>query len=255
MFAALPMYDRPENAAAHDALWSLIRKGLADRGIPAPDALDRTTPPMEGWARPDLVLGQICNLPFRAAFRDRVTAIGAADYGLPDTPPGLYQSVLIVRTDDPARAVQDCAGYRFAFNEALSQSGWGAPSDWARANGLRLSPALRTGAHSLSLRAVATGQADLAAIDAVTFRNLSRWDPLARAVRVIGRTHTSPGMTFITAPGRDPAPFRAAIAGAIATLAADLRDTLGLQGIVALPPESYDIPLPAPPDLPENRAT
>ena len=255
MFAALPMYDRPENAAAHDALWSLIRDGLAALGIPAPDALDRRTHHMEGWARPDLVLGQICNLPYRAAFRDRVTAIAAADYALPETPPGHYHSLFIVRADDPARRPQDCTGYRFAFNEALSQSGWGAPSDWARANGLALSPALRTGAHVLSLRAVATGQADLAAIDAVTFRNLSRWDPLAPAVRVIGRTHATPGMTFITAPGRDPAPYRAAIAGAITALTADLRNTLGLQGIVILPPESYDIPLPAPPDLPENRAT
>ncbi len=34
MIAALPMYDRPENRAAHDALWSLIRDGLRARGIP-----------------------------------------------------------------------------------------------------------------------------------------------------------------------------------------------------------------------------
>ena len=254
MFAALPMYDRPENAAAHDALWGLIRDRLRAAGLLAPDALDRATHHMEGWARPDLVLGQICNLPFRAAFRDRVTAIAASDYGLPDTPPGHYHSLFIVRADDPAQAPQDCTSYRFAYNEALSQSGWGAPSDWARANGLRLQPTLRTGAHVLSLRAVATGQADLAAIDAVTFRNLSRWDPLAAAVRVIGRSHATPGMTFITAPGADPAPLRAAIADAIAALDPAARDTLGLRGIVALPPQAYDIPLPSPPDTPENPA-
>ncbi|WP_246082533.1 hypothetical protein [Rubellimicrobium rubrum] len=63
MIAALPMYDRPDNWAAHDALWSLIRDGLRSRGNAAPDALDHGTDPMDEWGRPDLVLGQICNLP------------------------------------------------------------------------------------------------------------------------------------------------------------------------------------------------
>jgi ABC-type phosphate/phosphonate transport system substrate-binding protein len=254
MLASLPMYDRPENAAAHDAFWALVRDRLRARGIAAPDALDRATHHMDGWARPDLVLGQICNLPYRAQFRDRVTVIGAADYGLPDTPPGHYHSVFVVRADDPARSPQECAGYAMAFNEGLSQSGWGAPSDWAAAHGLTLHPRLHTGGHVASLQAVATGQADLAAIDAISFRNFLRWVPAARAVRVIGRTHSSPGMTFITAPGRDPAPFRAAIAGAITALDDAARDLMGLRAIVTLPPADYDIPLPRPPHLPENPA-
>jgi ABC-type phosphate/phosphonate transport system substrate-binding protein len=248
------MYDRPENAAAHDALWSLIRDGLRDHGIDAPDGLDRLTDHMDGWARPDLTLGQICNLPFRARFRGRVTPIATADYALSDTPAGYFHAVFIVRSDDLAQSVADCAGYRYALNDGLSQSGWGAPSAWAAAQGLRLNPVLLTGAHALSLLAVASGRADLAAIDAVTFRNLLRWDPAARAVRVIGRTGVSPAMTFITAPGADPAPFRAALSQAIAALDDDASDILGLRGIVELPPEAYDIPLPTPPDLPKNVA-
>jgi ABC-type phosphate/phosphonate transport system substrate-binding protein len=250
MFASLPMYDRPENVAAHDTIWELIRDGLRARGIAAPDTLDRATHHMDGWARPDLVLGQICNLPYRTHFRDRVTVIGAADYGLPNAPAGHYFSVFIVRQDDRAETPLDCAGYRFAFNEPLSQSGWGAPSDWAHANGLRLNPTLHTRAHAASLQAVASGRADLAAIDAVTFRNLRRWEPASRAVRVIGMTHPTPGMTFITAPGNDPTVFRAVIADAIAALPDDHCDLLGLQDIVALPPVDYDIPLPQPPQMP-----
>jgi ABC-type phosphate/phosphonate transport system substrate-binding protein len=249
------MYDRPENAAAHDALWALIRDGLRARDIAAPDALDRETDHMDGWARPDLTLGQICNLPLRARFRDRVTIIGASDHGLPETPAGHYHSVYVVRADDPAASLADTTGYRFAFNEGLSQSGWGAPSEHARVQGLTLSPHLHTGAHVRSLAAVAEGRADLAAIDAVTFRNLTRWEPAARAVRVIGRTHPSPGMTFITAPGRDPAPYFDAIAQAIAALDPASRDTLGLRAIIALPPSAYDFPLPLPPELPENVAS
>lgn len=255
MFAALPMYDRPETAAAHDALWSLIRDGLHARGIPAPESLDRATPHMDGWGRPDLVLSMICNLPWRARFRDRVVLIAAADYGLPDIAPGFYHSVLIVRADDPARDLAATRGYRLALNEPLSNSGWDMPQAALRAAGVTPRPHLRTGAHAASLRAVAEGRADIAGIDAVSFRHLLRWDAAARSVRVLALTPATPGMTFVTARGADPAPFRAAIAAAIAALDPDTRDTLGLQGIVTLSPAAYDIALPPPPDMPEKAAS
>lgn len=242
MIAALPMYDRPENAAAHDALWSLIRDGLRARGVAAPDALDRATGHMEGWARDDLVLSQICNLPWRARFRDKVTLIGASDYGL-DCAPGHYFSVFVVRAEDPATDPAQRAE-RFAYNEALSNSGWGAPQLWAARHGFAFAPHLATGAHWESARAVAEGRADIAAIDAITWGNLSRWSPDAARLRVIGRTDATPGQSFITRKGQDPAPYRAAIAEAIDALPVDHRATLGLRGIVALPLSDYDIPLP-----------
>jgi hypothetical protein len=213
VIAALPMYDRPENRAAHDALWALIRDGLRARGVEAPDALDRETDYMEGWGRPNLVLGQICNLPWRARFRDRVTLIGA----------------------------------RFALNDPLSNSGWDLPQDWARQAGVTLRPVALTGSHLGSLSAVAEGRADLAGIDAITFRNLQRWEPLAARLRVVARTATSPGMSFITAPGRDPGPYREAIREAIAAVPAWASEDLGLRGLIVLPPSAYDRPLPPAP--------
>lgn len=246
MIAALPMYARPENRAAHDALWRLIRDNLRAGGIAAPDSLDWQTGHMEGWARPDLVLSQICNLPWRARFRDRVTLIGASDYGLPDCAPGHYYSLFVVRADDPATDPAARAG-RFAYNEALSNSGWGAPQAYAAARGFAFAPHLATGAHWDSARAVADGRADIAAIDAITWRNLMRWWPDAARLRVIGRTGATPGQSFITRAGQDPAPYRAAIAAAIAALPAADAAMLGLRGIVALPLSDYDIPLPPPP--------
>ena len=247
MFASLPMYARPQNAAAHDALWTLIRDGLRDRGIAAPDALDQDFRHVEGWGREDLVLGQICNLPYRAVFRDRVTAIGSADYDLPEVEPGQYFSQWVVRADDPAQRLEDCDGYRLAYNDALSHSGWGAAEANAERRGLRLLPHLSTGAHRASMQAVATGEADLASIDAVTWRMAKRWDPVTDKLRVIGRTDGSPGMTFITRPGQDPAPYFAAIAAAIADLDDAHRATLGLRAIVSLPTSAYDIPLASDP--------
>jgi ABC-type phosphate/phosphonate transport system substrate-binding protein len=248
VIAALPMYDRAENAAAHDALWSLIRDGLRDRGVAAPDGLDRATDFMAGWGSPELVLSQICNLPYRAFFRDRVTLIGAADYGLPDVAPGYYHSVYVVRRDDPARQLGDCAGYRFALSDPHSQSGWGAGVTTASGIGLALCPAVVTGSHNASLAALAEGRADLATIDAVTWRNQQRWETNAGKVRVIGTTHPSPGMTFVTAAGRDPAPFFDAISTAIANLPQPHTGVLGLRGIVGLPSGAYDLPLPTTPE-------
>ncbi|HVG49578.1 MAG TPA: PhnD/SsuA/transferrin family substrate-binding protein [Rubellimicrobium sp.] len=243
MIAALPMYDRPENRAAHDSLWSLIRDGLRRRGIGAPDALDRETPYDESWARPDLVLGQICNLPWRARFRDRVTLIGASDYGLPGAGPGEYYSLIVARADDPT------PGPRFALNDPLSNSGWDAGQDWARRKGVTIRPALVTGSHAESARAVTEGRADIAAIDAITWRMLLAWDPLAQRLRVLDRTASSPGQSFITRAGQDPAPYREAVGEAIRALPAPEAELLGLRAIVALPPSAYERALPPVPDV------
>ena len=244
MIATLPMYLWPANLAAHDRLWTGIRDGLRGHGISAPEALDYDSAHMDGWARPDLVLSQICNLPYRARFRGKVTKIGAADYALPDTEPGYYYSVFVVRADDSAESLADAANYPMAINEPLSNSGWGMAQQFAAAQGLTLNPAMRTGAHRASLRAVVERQASLAALDGVTWLNMQRWDPNATKAKVIARTHTSPGITFITAANRDPAPYFAAIDAAIKALSQTDRTTLNLRGIVALPEADYDIPLP-----------
>ncbi|RYG92947.1 hypothetical protein EU803_02235 [Loktanella sp. IMCC34160] len=249
MYAALPMYDRPQHAAAHDALWVLIRDGLRGRGIAATDVLDRDTGHMDGWARPDLVLSQICNLPWRARFRGKVTLIGAADYGIPGVDPGYYTSVFVVRADDPATDPATCADYRLAYNEPLSNSGYGAPQLWAAARGFQFTPHIRTGSHRDSMEAVAEGRADIAAIDAHTYWVQGQIDdPLVPRLRVIGTTDATPGMTFVTRPGQDPAPYFAAIAEAIAALPARHSETLRLRGIHSLPDSAYDIPLPTPPE-------
>ncbi|MEN8840781.1 MAG: PhnD/SsuA/transferrin family substrate-binding protein [Octadecabacter sp.] len=243
MFVSLPMYDRPENRAAHDALWAGVRDNLGY----GPETLDRETDHIIGWGREDLLLGQICNLPYRADFRNNVTRIACADYGLDDTPAGYYHSVFVVRVEDAPRGLAPATLGRFAYNDALSQSGWGAPLARITQQGLQFHTTLLTGAHIDSVKAVATGRADLASIDAVTWRMFQKWEPMAANLRAIGRTGLSPGMTFITGNTKDPAPLRAALADAIAALSPDHAQTLGLRGIVELPDSAYDIALPKAP--------
>ena len=249
MLATLPMYLRAETRVAHDAVWALTRDALRDHGHPAPDALDHVTCHTTTWARPDLILGQICNLPYRAHAHANTHRIGTCDYGLPDTLAGYYYSHLVVRADDPRDTPAAFAHARLAINEADSHSGWGAAWTYAHAHKFAFTNAVITGAHSASARAIADGHADIAAIDAISWRMIEAYDSTAPRLRIIARTPASPGQTLITARTNDPAPIRAALTQALTALPPAHQDTLMLRALTDLPDAAYhDMPLPdAPP--------
>ena len=248
MIASLPMYDRPELVEAHDAFWSLLRDGLRAADIPAPDRLDRQIGLWEAWEHPDLCFSQTCNLPYRTRLHGKVTLLGAADYGLDGAEPGTYYSVFVVRAGDARPSVEAYRDAVFAFNDGLSQSGWGAPQDWASRRGFRFDALCETGAHRESARAVAEGRADIAAVDAMTWRLLQRHEPCAAELTVIGRTDASPALSFITRAGQDPAPYRTALAQAIVGLPEAHRMAIGLRAVVVLPVDRYlDLVTPDPP--------
>ena len=239
------MYLRPETQAATDAFWAAIRDALRARGLPAPDHLDHAATPQAAWADPDLVLSQICNLPHRLGFHDQVTLVAAPDHRLPDTPPGRYHSALVVRADDRRGSLSEFADATLAYNSADSQSGWGAPSAAAARVGLAFAHGLETGSHRQSARAVVTGEADIAGIDAVTWEMILRWDPFARDLRVLARTPPTPALSYVTAAGRDPAPYRAALAEGLATLCDETRAHLGVFAILPPDAEGYArLPVP-----------
>ena len=247
LIASLGMYDFGPLTGANDRLWALIRDRLRADGIDAPDALTRGEGAYwQAWQSPDLLLSQTCGYPFRARLQGKVTYVGTPDFGVDGCAPGYYRSVLVARADDPRSTIADFDGARFAYNEALSQSGWAAPQTHAAKLGIRLPPALQTGGHRLSAEAVATGRADIAALDAVTYRLLATHTPEMSALKVVGLTDPTPGLPYITALGRDPDPIHAATRDAIAALTAEDRDILGLRGLVRIPVESY-LAVPNPP--------
>ncbi len=232
------MYERPENAGAHDRFWMLIRDALRARGVAAPDGLDRSVAIQDGWERPDLVLGQTCGLPLRARLHDRVQLVATLDYGLPDTPPGHYRSLFVVRRDD-TDALENYAGRRFAYNQGCSHSGWAAPQSMAGRLGFRFAMHRATGSHRHSAMAVAGGAADIAAIDAISWRAIRRHDPAARALKVIGRTDAAPGLALIAARGMPVGEILCAVESALADLGQDDRRILGLAGVAAIPLAAY----------------
>lgn len=241
MTASLPMYLRPETRAAQQRLWDLTREAA---GLPGPAVLDEPQDLMAHWADPGLVFSQTCGLPWRESLWDRVQVIGTPDFGLPGCPPGYYASVFVTRADDP-RGPSDWPEMELAANEIVSQSGWAAPLTHAAGMGLRFARTVETGAHVHSARAVAEGLADIACIDLQTWRMICRWDPMARLLQTGPCTAPTPGHLYIAGPNQDAAALRRATETAIAALSPQDRDTLGLRGIVDIPPSAYfDVPTP-----------
>jgi ABC-type phosphate/phosphonate transport system substrate-binding protein len=252
MIASLPMYDRTANAAAHDALWTGIRNALRAEGVAAPEALDREIGLWEGWLHPRLVLGQTCGLPFRSRLHDKVELVATFDYGLPDTPPGYYRSHFVVRRADGRRPPEDFATARFAYNQPDSHSGWAAPQLWAGRHGFAFRSSLETGAHRASARAVLEARADIAAIDAITWRGIELWEPkVASSLRIIGQTDAAPGQALIAARGTDVERHAKAVAAGLAELPQHHRETLGIVGLNRIPAADY-LAVPTPPQPPHE---
>ena len=247
MIASLGMYDRAEVQAAHDRLWALIRDAMRAQGMAAPQSLTRGAGAYwDAWTAPDLVLSQTCGFPYRARLHDKVTLIGTPDYGVPNCPPGHYHSVYVTHRGDPRSTLPDFANAALAFNEDMSQSGWAAPQNHARTLGLTLRPALRTGSHLASARAVAERRVDIAALDAVSWSMIAEWEPFAQDLQVIGHTPPTPGLPYIAALGTDAARVFDIITGAIAALTEPDRIILRLRGLIRIEPAAY-LAIPTPP--------
>lgn len=221
MIAALPMYDWPELQAEVDGFYHALRARL-----PAlPPALTRGADVAALWRDPALVFSQTCWGPLRAGLLPHVQVLAQPDYS--DVPGGagpLYRSAIVARAGravglPTSGAALPVLSGCFAYNERGSLSGWialaedaGDPSTWA--TGL-----LETGSHRASIRAVAEGRADIAAIDCRSWALALAHEPCARGLVVIGWTAARPGLPFITSRTTD-IEFAAALQAALIDMGA-----------------------------------
>lgn len=250
MIASLPMYDRPELRAATDAFWTEIRSHLG-RG---PETLDRETDMWTAWRAPNLLLSQTCGLPFRARLYGEVQLVATPDYALPNCPAGHYNSVIIAAKNNAGAPFQGFDGLRFAYNDPLSQSGWAAPMMHMRPHNMLPGALIETGAHQKSVVAVAEGDADFAAIDALTWQFLCDSEDITKEVVEIDRTEPTPALPYITSAAENPAAIADALDAALRTLDPAHRTALHLNGIERLSPADYlAIPTPPGPTLVRDR--
>jgi ABC-type phosphate/phosphonate transport system substrate-binding protein len=242
------MYDFPTLKAATDEFWSAIAARLRAAGIPdVPSTLTRDMSHVEIWRDPRLLFGQACQYPLASARHEAVRLLAIPAYSAPGCEGSRYRSAVIVKAEEPALSLADLRGRRCAVNERDSNSG----SNLLRAaiaplaeHGRFFSKVLQTGGHLASVRAVAEGAADVAAIDCVSYAHIRHFRPeLTARLRILDWTPSSPGLPYVTARASDAsivAALRAALAQVLADPAlAAVRDALLLTGIDFTVDEDY----------------
>lgn len=135
----------------------------------------------------------VCSLPYVHMERDGISPavpvaapvlIGERYGGKP-----VYFSDVIVHADSPFRSFLDLRGHSWAYNEPLSQSGYGITRyhllELGETHGF-FSEVIEAGFHETSMRLVANGEVAGSAIDSQVLAVATRDDPvLARSLRIV----------------------------------------------------------------------
>ena len=250
--ASLGMYDMPWLHGANDALWAGIAARLRAAGMTdVPETLDRGRPLGEIWRDPGLLLAQTCGYPLMTQLHGDVIPIAAPVYGWPGCEAATHRSFIVVSAASRFAALADLRGRPAAINGWDSNSGMNlfrhAVAKLA-GGGAFFSEIVVTGGHPASLEHVANGEADVAAVDCVTFALVWRHRPeLVEGVRMIAETAASPVLPFVTRAGDSTgeiAALRDALTGAIADPAnRESVEALGLRGVEPVTREDYTVVL------------
>ena len=246
--AALPMYDFPELREAHDTLWAALAEALVASGVDGvPKGLTRGLDHHEVWRHPSLLFGQACEYPVAKSFRDRLTLVATPRYSALGCEGALYRSAIVVRVHDSAESLGELRNRRCAINDPDSNSGMNllratlAPLT----GGARFFESVRiSGSHRRSVQMVAANEADVAAIDGVTFAHLQRLHPaLAAKVRVLCWSPRTPSLPFVTARLTGETTLeslRSSLAAVFAdSTLTEVRERLLLDGVDLAPDDSF----------------
>lgn len=200
--ASLGMYDHGRQRAANDQLWAELARILRDRGIPGvPDRLDRTRSVQDSWHDPDLLFGQICGFPLVTDDSLALRVLALPVYDAPGCSDALHHSLLVTRQGD-ATTLDAYRDRRAAINDRHSNTGlnlFRAAIAPLATDGRFFAEVRESGAHRQSLSAIVMGEADIAAIDAVSFAAIARAEPeLTESLQTIGTTTSSATPPFVT---------------------------------------------------------
>jgi ABC-type phosphate/phosphonate transport system substrate-binding protein len=228
--ANLTMYDWPETRAETDRRWSVLRDALRAKGFEAPETLQRPEDQLAAWLSPDLLIGETCTYPLATELDGKVRYVATPVHHATGCGCGSYRSAIVRRKPGADVAVPAEAGPQItaeaisgkqAANSDDSLSGYVALQRDASSLGLDLpaaSDVLWTGSHRGSIRAVANGDADFAAIDCVTWKMALEHEPASASLHVAGWTAARPGLPLITSLAFDDEAFeriRSAVLAAI----------------------------------------
>lgn len=213
---ALPMY--AIDPAASRAFWQVIKDLLVVQGLPL--AQERYGVPQDllsHWRSPELLLSQSCGFPLMTLLPD-VQVVGTFHYAAPGCEGPHYRSWLVAPEPEKGRALADFRGHRVVCNAPDSWSGYNVLLSMVaplRREGGFFAETRFSGSHRASLLALRTGEADIAAIDCVTWALLQRHEPaLLSGLCIIDQSPPAPGLPLITGAatsGETLAKLRAAL--------------------------------------------
>src|SRR5262245_22423202 len=212
--ASLPMYDIEEVRPATDALWQALRRAFLREGLDeAPDQLTRGMPVVSQWGAPDLFFSQCCGYDLVFGFSSALELLAMPRYARETGCSAYdYRSCVIVREDSAAADIEDLRGAICAVNGFNSYSGTGALRALAAPlsrNGRFFGGVKVSGSHIGSAELVRTAEADVAAIDCVTYALLGRHRPQALSgLRVLRRTDPVPAPPYVASQKLPPETIR-----------------------------------------------
>jgi ABC-type phosphate/phosphonate transport system substrate-binding protein len=242
------MYDMPEVRGALDTLWTGIARELRRNGVDGvPDALVHGVPMCDLWSDHRLLLSQCCGFDIVKGHSRMLQPVATPRYSAPGCDGHRYSSVVVVGDTTGATEIEDLRGTVCAVNGPESHSGMNALRALLAPlshKGRFFSEVIETGAHVASLALIASGKADVAAIDCVTYGLLARHRPAALAgTRKLCYTAPAPGIPYVTRVDSDDdlvANLQAALVEVFADPAlASARDDLFLAGIELVPHATY----------------
>jgi ABC-type phosphate/phosphonate transport system substrate-binding protein len=204
------MYDVAEAQRATDALWASLRDAFQREGLAdAPEQLTRDIPVISQWAAPRLFFSQCCGYDVVFGFSSALELLGVPRYADETGCSELgYRSYIIVREDSRICALADLRGAVCAVNGFNSYSGTGSlralVAPLSR-DGRFFGKVKVSGSHVRSIEMVRAGEADVAAIDCVTYALLGRYRPLCLAgTRILAPTDPVPAPPYVTSRDYPP---------------------------------------------------
>jgi len=196
---------------------------------------------------PGLFFGHTCGYPLMKHLKDQVIPFCVPVFDVPGTDGKLYSSRFIVAANSPVEALDECRGKVAAMNAADSNSGMNVLRyEVARYNpsGPFFSRVVQTGSHLHSLKAVADGTADVAAVDCVSYQLIQDHSPqLVEKVRCIGFSVKTCGLPLVLPrPGIGDADLELLVENlnqALADTPETIRNRLHLHGFEPVTLEDY----------------
>ena len=211
-----------------------------------PEALTRD-PDVDVWHSQELLLSQACGYPLTHALAGVIELVATPAYSARGCSGVNYCSLIVVSEVNPAAGLQDLRGAVCAYSRRHSHSGYNALRATVAplADGSSFfSRAIESGGHPVSIELVATGDADVCAVDCVTHALIAKYRPDALAgTCVLGATEHAPGLPYVTRAGVGEDFKRRLRDGLQSAFAdprlADVRETLLLTGLQVLGDDAY----------------